>query len=134
MADIQDLLIVGGGINGVSIARAAALAGHKVTLVEQGDLASATSSASTKLMHGGLRYLEHFAVKLVRESLRERAIMLKMAPHIVRPLEFLLPHQGPRPWWMVRTGLWLYDLLAMGGGLPVSVIGTAVSMTPDWSC
>lgn len=121
VADIFDLLVVGGGINGTAIARAAAVAGKRVLLVEQGDLAQATSSASTKLMHGGLRYLEQCEFKLVRESLCERAIMLRTAPHIVRPLEFRLPHApSMRPWPIVRMGLWLYDLLALGGGLPRS--------------
>jgi glycerol-3-phosphate dehydrogenase len=121
MADSFDLLVIGGGINGTAIARAAALAGQRVLLVEQGDLAQATSSASTKLIHGGLRYLEYYAFKLVRESLAERAIMLRTAPHIVQPLEFRLPHApSMRPWPIVRIGLWLYDLLALGGGLPRS--------------
>jgi glycerol-3-phosphate dehydrogenase len=121
MTDSVDLLIIGGGVNGTAIARAAALAGQRVLLVEQGDLAQATSSASTKLMHGGLRYLEHYEFKLVRESLKERGIMLRMAPHIVHPLEFRLPHApSMRPWPIVRIGLWLYDLLAIGGGLPRS--------------
>jgi glycerol-3-phosphate dehydrogenase len=121
MTDAADMLIIGGGVNGTAIARAAALAGQRVLLVEQGDLAQATSSASTKLMHGGLRYLEHYEFKLVRESLKEREIMLRMAPHIVRPLEFRLPHApSMRPWPIVRIGLWLYDLLALGGGLPRS--------------
>jgi glycerol-3-phosphate dehydrogenase len=121
MTKTYDLLIVGGGINGASIARAAAVAGQRVLLVEQGDLAQATSSASTKLMHGGLRYLEYYDFKLVREALKERAIMLRTAPHLVRPLEFRLPHVASmRPWPLVRIGLWLYDLLAMDGGLPRS--------------
>lgn len=116
-----DLLIIGGGVNGTAIARAAAVAGWHVLLVEQGDLAGATSSASTKLMHGGLRYLEQREFRLVRDALAERAIMLRTAPHIVRPLEFRLPHvRSMRPWWMLRIGLWLYDLLALGGGLPRS--------------
>ena len=116
-----DILVIGGGINGASIARAAAMAGHQVVLVEQGDLAQATSSASTKLMHGGLRYLEQFEFKLVKESLRERAIMLRTAPHIVYPLEFHLPHdRAIRPWPVVRAGLLLYDVLAAHGGLPRS--------------
>lgn len=120
MTDV-DLLIIGGGVNGTAIARAASLAGQRVLLVEQGDLAQATSSASTKLMHGGLRYLEHYEFKLVHESLSERAIMLRTAPHIVHPLEFRLPHApSMRPWPIVRIGLWLYDLLALGGGLPRS--------------
>lgn len=119
--ETYDLLVVGGGINGVSIARGAAVVGQRVLLVEQGDLAQATSSASTKLMHGGLRYLENYEFKLVREALKERATMLRMAPHLVRPLEFRLPHApSMRPWPIVRIGLWLYDLLALGGGLPRS--------------
>ncbi len=116
-----DLLIIGGGINGTAIARAAALAGERVLLVERDDLAQATSSASTKLIHGGLRYLEHRQFKLVREALAERAILLRTAPHLVRPMEFRLPHApSMRPWWMVRIGLYLYDLFAAGGGLPRS--------------
>lgn len=121
MPDLYDLLIVGGGVNGTAIARAAAVAGRRVLLVEQGDLAQGTSSASTKLMHGGLRYLEYHAYKLVREALAERAVMLRTAPHIVWPLEFRLPHMpSMRPWAIVRMGLWLYDLFAWGGGLPRS--------------
>jgi glycerol-3-phosphate dehydrogenase len=121
MPDLYDMLIVGGGVNGTAIARAAAVAGQRVLLVEQGDLAQGTSSASTKLMHGGLRYLEYYEFKLVREALAERAVMLRTAPHIVRPLEFRLPHMpAMRPWPIVRMGLWLYDLFALGGGLPRS--------------
>ena len=116
-----DILIVSGGINGAAIAREAAARGAKVLLVEKDDLASHTSSASSKLIHGGLRYLEYFEFRLVREGLRERSILLKTAPHIVRPLRFVLPHaEGMRPWWMVRAGLHLYDLLALRGGLPRS--------------
>lgn len=119
MKTLYDLLIIGGGINGTAIARAAAVAGKTVLLVEKDDLAQATSSASTKLMHGGLRYLEYYEFKLVREALKERAIMLRTAPHLVRPLEFRLPlGANQRPWWMVRAGLLLYDLFAWGGGLP----------------
>jgi len=121
MTDEYDLLVVGGGINGTAIARAGSVAGQRVLLVERGDLAEGTSSASTKLMHGGLRYLEHFEFRLVFEGLRERAIMLRTAPHIVRPLEFRLPHApSMRAWPIVRIGLWIYDLLAIGGGLPRS--------------
>src|SRR3712207_6292599 len=110
--DAFDLLIVGGGINGAAIARDAAGRGQKVLLVEKDDLASHTSSASSKLIHGGLRYLEHFEFGLVREGLREREILLRTAPHIVRPLQFVLPHAPTmRPWWMIRAGLLLYDLL-----------------------
>jgi len=118
---MYDLLIIGGGINGTAIARAAAVAGQKVLLVEQDDLAQATSSASTKLMHGGLRYLEHYEFRLVHESLTERSIMLQMAPHLVRPLEFRIAHNTDmRPWPVMRLGLWLYDLLAWRGKLPRS--------------
>lgn len=116
-----DVLIIGGGVNGTAIARAAAVAGQKVLLVEMDDLAQATSSASTKLMHGGLRYLEYYEFKLVHEALKERAVMLRTAPHLVYPLEFRLPHDPKvRPWWMVRAGLLLYDFFALGGGLPRS--------------
>ncbi|HEX8485560.1 glycerol-3-phosphate dehydrogenase [Sphingomonas sp.] len=107
-----DLLVVGGGINGTAIAREAALNGWSVLLVEKGDLAGATSSASTKLIHGGLRYLEYYDFRLVAEALRERERLVKAAPHIIRPMRFVLPHENAvRPWWMVRAGLYLYDLL-----------------------
>mgnify|MGYP001802338422 FL=1 len=107
-----DLLIIGGGINGAGIARDAAGRGAHVCLVEKDDLAQATSSASTKLVHGGLRYLEHLEFRLVRESLIERERLLKMAPHIIWPLRFVLPHdKGLRPKWMLRLGLFLYDNL-----------------------
>ena len=107
-----DLLIIGGGINGAGIARDAAGRGAKVLLVEKDDLASHTSSASTKLVHGGLRYLEHFEFRLVRESLIERERLLRIAPHIIWPLRFVLPHdKGLRPTWMLRLGLYLYDNL-----------------------
>src|SRR3954469_21001319 len=116
-----DLLIVGGGINGAAIARDAAIRGARVLLVEKDDLAAHTSSASSKLVHGGLRYLEYYQFRLVRESLREREILLRTAPHIVRPLQFVLPQcRGLRPWWMIRSGLFLYDLYAIRGNLPRS--------------
>jgi glycerol-3-phosphate dehydrogenase len=105
-----DLLVIGGGINGVGIARDAAGRGLSVLLVEQGDLASATSSASSKLVHGGLRYLEQYEFRLVRESLAEREVLLAAAPHIIWPLRFVLPiHSGLRPPWVLRAGLFLYD-------------------------
>jgi glycerol-3-phosphate dehydrogenase len=108
-----DLIIIGGGINGCGIARDAAGRGLSVLVVEQGDLASATSSASTKLIHGGLRYLEHFEFRLVREALMERERLLEAAPHIIWPVRFVLPHEsGVRPAWLVRLGLALYDHLA----------------------
>ncbi|WP_137863109.1 MULTISPECIES: glycerol-3-phosphate dehydrogenase [unclassified Sphingomonas] len=111
-----DLLIAGGGINGCAIAREAALLGLTVLLVEKDDLASHTSSASTKLIHGGLRYLESYEFRLVREALHERERLLEAAPHLIRPLTFVLPHaHAVRPWWMVRLGLYLYDALAVGG-------------------
>jgi glycerol-3-phosphate dehydrogenase len=116
-----DLLIVGGGINGAGIARDAAGRGLSVMLVEQGDLASATSSWSSKLIHGGLRYLEQYEFRLVREALREREVLLRLAPHIIRPLLFVLPHDASmRPVWMIRAGLWLYDHLGGGITLPRS--------------
>ena len=116
-----DLLIVGGGINGAAIAREAALNGLGVLLVERGDLACGTSSASTKLIHGGLRYLEFYEFKLVREALIERELLLKAAPHLIRPMRFVLPHEhAVRPWWMIRAGLFLYDHLGGRMSLPKS--------------
>ncbi|THD38034.1 MAG: glycerol-3-phosphate dehydrogenase [Sphingomonas sp.] len=107
-----DLLIIGGGINGCAIAREASLLGLKVLLVERDDIASHTSSASTKLIHGGLRYLEYYDFRLVAEALRERERLVHAAPHIIRPLRFVLPQENAvRPWWMVRIGLYLYDFL-----------------------
>ncbi|GHC32077.1 glycerol-3-phosphate dehydrogenase [Aidingimonas halophila] len=107
-----DLFVVGGGINGTGIANDAAGRGLAVGLCEQADLASATSSASSKLIHGGLRYLEHCEFRLVREALQEREVLLRKAPHIVWPLRFILPHQPHlRPAWMIRLGLFLYDHL-----------------------
>ena len=107
---IYDLAVIGGGINGAGIARDAAGRGAKVILLERGDLARGTSSASTKLIHGGLRYLEHYEFALVRESLIERERLWAIAPHIIWPLRFILPHQkGIRPAWLVRLGLFLYD-------------------------
>jgi glycerol-3-phosphate dehydrogenase len=111
MADF-DLAIIGGGINGAGIARDAAGRGLRVVLIEQNDLASGTSSASTKLIHGGLRYLEHGAFRLVREALAEREVMLRMAPHLIRPMRFVLPAPpGLRSPLMLRLGLFLYDRL-----------------------
>ena len=116
-----DLLIIGGGINGCAIAREAALNGWSVLLVERDDLASHTSSASTKLIHGGLRYLEQYDFRLVAEALRERERLVAAAPHLIRPLRFVLPHENAvRPWWLVRAGLVLYDLLAGRMTLPRS--------------
>ena len=116
-----DLLIVGGGINGAGIARDAAGRGLRVLLVERDDLAAHTSSWSTKLIHGGLRYLEHYEFRLVAESLAEREILLKLAPHIIEPLSFVLPHEPHlRPAWMIRAGLFLYDRLGGRMTLPKS--------------
>jgi glycerol-3-phosphate dehydrogenase len=116
-----DLLIIGGGINGAGIARDAAGRGLKVALVEQSDLASATSSAATKLIHGGLRYLELFEFRLVREALMERERLMSIAPHLIRPLEFVCPHvPALRPLWQLRLGLFLYDHLASRTRLPAS--------------
>jgi glycerol-3-phosphate dehydrogenase len=116
-----DLLIVGGGINGVGIARDAAGRGLKVVLAEKDDLGAHTSSSSTKLVHGGLRYLEHYEFGLVRKSLAEREVLLRNAPHIVWPLRFLIPHDPTmRPVWMIRIGLFLYDHLARREILPGS--------------
>ncbi len=116
-----DVLVVGGGINGVGIARDAAGRGLKVLLVEQGDLAGATSSASSKLAHGGLRYLETYEFRLVREALSEREVLLAIAPHLCWPLTFVLPHDPAlRPAWLVRLGLFLYDRLATRSRLPAS--------------
>src|SRR5471030_695425 len=107
-----DLVIIGGGINGTGLARDAAGRRLRVLLVEQNDLASGTSSASSKLIHGGLRYLEYGAFRLVREALAEREVLLRIAPHIIWPLRFVIPYQkGLRPAWMLRIGLFIYDHL-----------------------
>ncbi|MDN5788454.1 FAD-dependent oxidoreductase, partial [Pseudorhodobacter sp.] len=131
---VTDLFIIGGGVNGCAIARDAAGRGLSVRLAEMGDLASATSSASTKLFHGGLRYLEYFEIRLVRESLIERETLLRAMPHISWPMRFVLPYhkdmrfdsdtptakllgvfmpwlRGRRPAWLIRLGLFLYDNL-----------------------
>jgi glycerol-3-phosphate dehydrogenase len=120
-APLFDLAIVGGGINGAGIARDAAGRGLRVLLLEQHDLASGTSSASTKLIHGGLRYLEHGWLRLVREALIEREVLLRMAPHLVHPLRFVLPREpGMRPGWMLRLGLFVYDHIGGRRILPAS--------------
>ncbi|MBC8129383.1 MAG: glycerol-3-phosphate dehydrogenase [Rhizobiaceae bacterium] len=107
-----DVFIIGGGINGCGIARDAVGRGYSVGLAEMNDLASGTSSWSTKLVHGGLRYLEHYEFRLVRESLMEREVLWRIAPHIIRPLRFVLPHhKGLRPAWILRLGLFMYDHL-----------------------
>ncbi len=118
---VYDLFVIGGGINGVGIARDAAGRGLKVFLCEKGDLAQGTSSASTKLIHGGLRYLEFYEFRLVRKALKEREVLLRSAPNIIWPMEFVLPHQESlRPAWMIRLGLWIYDHLATHKNLPES--------------
>lgn len=109
---IYDMVVIGGGINGVGIACDAAGRGLSVLLCEKDDLASHTSSASSKLIHGGLRYLEHKEFRLVREALAEREVLLKKAPHIIRPMRFIMPHEPHlRPAWLIRTGLFFYDYL-----------------------
>ena len=132
-----DLVIIGGGINGCGIARDAAGRGLSVLVAEAGDLAGATSSASTKLIHGGLRYLEYFEFRLVAEALAERETLLSIAPHIIWPLEFVLPHEEHlRPAWMIRLGLFFYDHLGRSAfglrrnasTLPVS---RGVRLAPD---
>src|SRR5260221_9885209 len=116
-----DLLVIGGGINGAGIARDAAGRGLSVLLAEADDLASATSQWSTKLIHGGLRYLEYYEFRLVAEALAEREVLLANAPHIIEPLAFVLPHEPHlRPAWMIRAGLFLYDHLGGRMSLPKS--------------
>ncbi|WP_062119756.1 glycerol-3-phosphate dehydrogenase [Aureimonas sp. AU40] len=116
-----DVFIIGGGINGCGIARDAAGRGYSVGLAEMNDLASGTSSWSTKLIHGGLRYLEHYEFRLVREALAEREVLWRIAPHIVRPLRFVLPyHKGLRPAWLLRLGLFLYDHIGGRRQLPAT--------------
>ena len=109
---MYDLVVIGGGINGTGIARDAAARGLKTFLCEKSDLAAETSSYSSKLIHGGLRYLEHYEFRLVRESLKERDVLLSIAPHLISPLEFIIPHShNLRPRWMMRLGLHIYDFL-----------------------
>ncbi|MBN9282757.1 MAG: FAD-dependent oxidoreductase, partial [Hyphomicrobium denitrificans] len=111
--EIFDLVVIGGGINGAGIAADGAMRGLRVMLAEADDLAGATSSASSKLIHGGLRYLEHYEFRLVREALAEREVLLAKAPHIIRPMRFVLPHvDGMRSSALIRAGLFLYDHLA----------------------
>lgn len=119
--ETKDLIVIGGGINGTGIAADAAGRGLSVLMLEAKDLACATSSASSKLIHGGLRYLEHYEFRLVSEALAEREVLLKLAPHIAFPMRFRLPHQPHlRPAWMIRTGLFLYDHLGKRTSLPSS--------------
>jgi len=118
---LYDVAVIGGGVNGCGIARDAAGRGAKVLLLDAGDLASGTSSASTKLIHGGLRYLEHYEFALVREALSEREQLWAIAPHIVWPLRFVLPHaEGLRPRWLLRLGLFLYDHIGGRKRLPAA--------------
>ncbi len=127
---LYDLAIVGGGINGTGIARDAAGRGLRVLLVEKDDLAAHTSSSSTKLIHGGLRYLEYYEFRLVAEALAEREVLLRAAPHIISPLQFVLPHEPHlRPAWMIRAGLFLYDHLGGRKTLPSSF---AVDLRGAW--
>src|SRR5690349_15850292 len=117
--ELYDILVVGGGINGAGIARDAAGRGLKVLLCERDDLAQGTSSRSGKLVHGGLRYLEYYEFRLVREALIEREVLLNAAPHIIWPMRFVLPHSPQdRPAWLVRLGLFLYDHLGGRKKLP----------------
>ncbi|KOY63264.1 glycerol-3-phosphate dehydrogenase [Photorhabdus heterorhabditis] len=119
--ETKDLIVIGGGINGAGIAADAAGRGLSVLLLEAQDLAKATSSASSKLIHGGLRYLEHYEFRLVSEALAEREVLLNLAPHIAFPMRFRLPHQPHlRPAWMIRIGLFLYDNLGKRVSLPSS--------------
>jgi glycerol-3-phosphate dehydrogenase len=125
-----DLLIIGGGVNGCGIARDAAGRGLSVLLVERDDLAAHTSSASTKLIHGGLRYLEYYEFRLVREALAEREVILGIAPHLVKPMRFVMPLvEDMRPAWMIRTGLFLYDHIGGRTSLPKSE-GVKLEGTP----
>lgn len=119
---VFDLFVIGGGINGCGIARDAAGRGYSVALAEMNDFASGTSSGATKLIHGGLRYLEHYEFRLVREALMEREVLWAMAPHVIWPLRFVLPYQkgGVRPAWLIRLGLFLYDNLGGRKLLPAT--------------
>jgi glycerol-3-phosphate dehydrogenase len=119
-ADTFDVIVIGAGINGAGIARDAAMRGLRVLLIDKGDIGGGTSSWSTRLIHGGLRYLEHGELGLVRESLRERATLLRIAPHLIRPLPLLLPiyEHARRGWWAIRAGMIAYDLLSLDKSLP----------------
>lgn len=129
MPEVHDLLVIGGGINGVGIARDAVGRGLSVYLCEMNDLASGTSSWSTKLIHGGLRYLEYYEFRLVREALMEREVLWAIAPHIIRPLRFVLPHhKGLRPAWLLRLGLFLYDYI---GGRKLLPATRTLDLTTD---
>lgn len=127
---IFDVFVIGGGINGCGIARDAAGRGYSVALAEMSDFASGTSSGSTKLIHGGLRYLEHYEFRLVREALMEREVLWAMAPHVIWPMRFVLPFHkgGPRPAWLIRLGLFLYDHI---GGRKLLPATKTLDMTRD---
>ena len=128
-ADHYDLFVIGGGINGAGVARDAAGRGYSVALCDSGDFGSGTSSASTKLIHGGLRYLEYYKFRLVAESLRERETLWQMAPHIIWPMRFVLPHhKGLRPQWLLRLGLFIYDHL---GGRKLLPKATRLNLRQD---
>jgi len=128
MGQLFDLAVIGGGVNGAGIARDAAGRGARVLLLERGDLAEGTSSNSTKLIHGGLRYLEHYEFGLVREALSEREVLWGIAPHIIWPLRFILPHRkGLRPRWLLRLGLFLYDHIGGRKFLPPATSVTLAS-------
>ncbi|MDO9418404.1 glycerol-3-phosphate dehydrogenase [Pararhizobium sp.] len=130
MQAVHDIFVIGGGINGCGIARDAVGRGYSVALAEMNDFASGTSSGSTKLIHGGLRYLEHYEFRLVREALMEREILWAMAPHVIWPMRFVLPFQkgGPRPAWLIRLGLFLYDHI---GGRKLLPATRTLDMTSD---
>src|SRR6478609_59702 len=116
-----DVIVVGGGVNGAGVARDAAGRGARVLLIEANDLAEGTSSKSTKLIHGGLRYLEHYEFGLVREALKEREVLWGIAPHIIWPMRFVLPYvSGLRPRWLLRLGLLLYDHIGARQRLPAT--------------
>lgn len=127
---IFDVFVIGGGINGCGIARDAVGRGYSVALAEMNDFASGTSSGSTKLIHGGLRYLEHYEFRLVREALMEREVLWAMAPHVIWPMRFVLPYHkgGPRPAWLIRLGLFLYDHI---GGRKLLPATATLDMTRD---
>src|SRR6266850_220268 len=120
MSNEFDVIVIGAGINGAGIARDAAMRGLKVLLLDKGDIGGGTSSWSTRLIHGGLRYLEHGEFRLVRESLRERSCLLNICPHLVRPIPLLVPiyEKARRGWWIIRLGMIAYDALSFNKSLP----------------
>ena len=132
MINVYDIFIIGGGINGVGIARDAAGRGYSVCLSEMGKIGGATSSWSTKLIHGGLRYLENYEFRLVRESLKEREAIHKIAPSITEPIPFIIPHTNKlRPKWIIKTGLFIYDHLGGKNSLPKSSYINIEKLYPD---